>query len=154
MDDKLCEDIKKLLDDTYVKRCLVAISKIIIGEWNQKELFAIAKTKVKEVKNKELIRGRISNSMRKALKSNGKSYFWEELLGYDLNRLRTHLVKLFKEGMTWEKFLNGEIHIDHVIPVSLWEFETINDREVKQCWALCNLQPLWARDNVIKGNRV
>jgi hypothetical protein len=63
-----------------------------------------------------------------------------------------HLEKQFTNGMTWEN--RNEWHIDHIIPQSLWKYETYDDREFKQCWALCNLQPLWAEDNLSKGNRI
>ena len=58
----------------------------------------------------------------------------------------------FKGDMNWENM--GQWHIDHIIPISLWQFEKPEDREFKQCWALANLQPLWAGDNLRKYNRV
>ena len=60
----------------------------------------------------------------------------------------------FKPGMTWNNYGRNGWHIDHIIPISLWEFETPQDREFKQCWALCNLQPLWESENIAKLNKV
>ena len=54
--------------------------------------------------------------------------------------------------MNWEN--QGKWHIDHIIPISLWQFEIHTDREFRQCWALCNLQPLWGKDNLSKNNKI
>ncbi|KVU21222.1 hypothetical protein WK62_19750 [Burkholderia ubonensis] len=49
------------------------------------------------------------------------------------------------------RFRRGEIHIDHRRPQSSFD---LNDADqVRACWALSNLQPLWARDNLTKGAR-
>ena len=42
-------------------------------------------------------------------------------------------------------------HIDHIRPVSSFYFTKIEDKEFKECWALSNLQPLWASENCSKG---
>ncbi len=75
-----------------------------------------------------------------------------ELLGYTLEELMNHLEKLFTEGMTWENY--GEWHVDHKLPMSSFNFETIEDREFKLCWCLDNLQPLWGPDNLSKGSSI
>jgi hypothetical protein len=63
----------------------------------------------------------------------------------------THLESLFQEGMTWENY--GEWHIDHRIPKSWFNFATINDPEFIKCWDLSNLKPMWASENIAKGNK-
>lgn len=99
---------------------------------------------------------RLNNLMSKrvnlSLKGNKENRHWEDLVGYSLEDLKRHLESKFKDGMNWENI--GKWHIDHIIPVSLWKFNSYNDGEFKQCWALCNLQPLWGKDNLSKGNRV
>lgn len=86
-------------------------------------------------------------------KKNKNGYHWEDLVGYTVEELKQHLENQFKEGMNWDKFLKGEIHIDHIIPKSLFKYNDSEDREFKQCWALANLQPLWAEDNIKKVMR-
>ena len=54
--------------------------------------------------------------------------------------------------MTWDNY--GEWHVDHIIPMSSFEFESVEDREFKICWSLKNLQPLWGLDNLIKGSKL
>jgi len=98
---------------------------------------------------------RLNHNIRKAiwwsLKGNKNGKSWEYLLGYTLQDLISHLEKLFKLGMTWENY--GKWHIDHIVPQCLWQFNSYTDREFKQCWALCNLQPLWALENISKNGR-
>jgi hypothetical protein len=74
-----------------------------------------------------------------------------ELLGYTIEELMTHLEKQFTEGMTWDNY--GEWHVDHIIPMCSFKFETTDDPEFKECWKLENLQPLWGRENLSKGPR-
>ncbi len=93
---------------------------------------------------------RISSAIRNSLKGN-KNNHWEHLVDFTLQDLIKHIESLFKEGMTWQNY--GKWHIDHIIPKSLFSFTSYNDPEFKQCWALENLQPLWAFDNISKGNK-
>ena len=101
---------------------------------------------------KNRLNSNISRSIRSSLKSNKNGNHWENLVDYTLQNLLIHLEKQFKRGMNWENM--GKWHIDHIIPISLWNFNSYNDREFKQCWALANLQPLWASENLFKGNNV
>jgi endogenous inhibitor of DNA gyrase (YacG/DUF329 family) len=79
---------------------------------------------------------------------------WQDLAGYSVNDLRSHIEKQFKGGMSWERFLAGEIHIDHKIPVSVFNFKKPEDIDFKRCWSLKNLQPLWAKDNISKHAKI
>ena len=93
----------------------------------------------------------VSKRMRHALKGNKASRHWETLVSYSLQELREHLEHRFLAGMIWNNY--GEWHIDHIIPKSLWQYTNSEDSEFQQCWALANLQPLWAYDNLKKGNK-
>jgi hypothetical protein len=73
------------------------------------------------------------------------------LVGYTVHDLMNHLESLFLPGMTWENY--GEWHIDHVIPQSWFQYENLDDQSFKDCWALENLQPLWAKDNWAKAKK-
>lgn len=95
--------------------------------------------------------GRLQWCMTRALKDNGTSPTVEREIGYTILELRQHLERLFTKGMTWEKFAAGEIHIDHRVPTTA--FDLSNPDEVRACFALTNLQPLWAVDNIKKGAR-
>lgn len=82
--------------------------------------------------------------------STKKQGHWFTYLGYSLEHLINHLEGKFKEGMSWQNY--GEWHIDHIIPISAFEFTSPMDLDFKLCWDLKNLQPLWAVDNLRKGN--
>jgi len=96
------------------------------------------------------IRTRISASIRHALKKKRAGVFRH--LPYDVNTLVSHLERQFKPGMGWHNM--SEWHIDHIIPVSHFSFSSVTDTEFLQCYALENLQPLWAHENMRKGNKL
>jgi hypothetical protein len=63
-----------------------------------------------------------------------------------------HLEARFVPGMTFENY--GKVwHIDHIKPNRLFNYESQEDEDFKKCWALSNLQPLFAADNLSKGGR-
>lgn len=70
-------------------------------------------------------------------------------LPYTTEELMSHLESLFTEGMTWDNY--GKWHIDHIKPCSL--FDHSDRQQMIECWSLSNLQPLWAIDNLSKGNK-
>ena len=61
-----------------------------------------------------------------------------------------HLEKLFETWMTWGNY--GKWHIDHIKPRSLFNYEKPEDKDFQECWALKNLQPLEASENLKKFN--
>lgn len=92
---------------------------------------------------------RIGDLYRRAINTNGCSPAAEAFTGYKVAELKKHLEKQFTKGMSWKKFMEGEIHIDHIIPLSA--FDRTNEDEVKAAWQLSNLRPMWATDNREKG---
>lgn len=92
------------------------------------------------------IRGLISKSIKnKGYSKNSKT---NEYLGCSYEYFKEYLQNRFTEGMTWEN--QGKWHLDHIYPVSL-----ANDEEhLIQLNHYTNFQPLWAEDNIRKGNRI
>jgi hypothetical protein len=84
-------------------------------------------------------------SLHKALRGERKSAPTFKMLGYSLQELVAHLEPLFLPGMTWDNY--GAWHIDHRKPVVSFSLPD----QITECFALANLQPLWARDNLSKG---
>src|SRR3546814_5744253 len=84
------------------------------------------------------------------LGKNGRS--WETLGGYTVADLMAHLERQFLPGMSWDN--RGQLHIDHIRPLCSFEFTSPDDPQFREAWALTNLRPLWARDNLRKGGRL
>jgi len=95
------------------------------------------------------LRKNISTLIYNSLKRN-KNGHWEDLVGYTLDDLRKYLESQFTGDMAWENY--GKWHIDHIIPVSLFNFKSHEDIDFKKCFELKNLQPLWKHENLSKGN--
>ena len=101
----------------------------------------------------------IRNYIRYSLKVRGASKNgrkWERLVGYTLDDLVVHIEQLWRPGMTWQNHGRGpdKWQIDHVIPISAFDFTSAEDIGFKQCWALTNLQPLWADENLEKRDKL
>jgi len=97
------------------------------------------------------INERMSAGVRQSLVLGKAGYRWEKIVGYTLADLMRHLERQFLPGMTWEN--RGEWHIDHIQPLSSFSFESRDDPECRAAWALSNLRPLWALDNIVKNDR-
>jgi len=98
---------------------------------------------------------KMSTAIRKSLhKSNKAGKHWETLVGYNVNDLMRRLKKTMPEGYTWNNYLEGKLHIDHIIPLSAFHFDKVEHPDFKKCWALKNLQLLPARENLIKGSKL
>ena len=92
-----------------------------------------------------MLRTRIRNAFKakKWIKTNTTKF----ILGCSFIEAKNHIESLFLHGMTWDN--HGEWHIDHKKPLSLAKTE-------KELIELChykNIQPLWAADNLKKGNK-
>ena len=97
-------------------------------------------------------RDKVGDLVRSAICRGGTSPKAEAMLGYPLAELVTHLERQFTKGMTWEAFRKGGIHIDHIVPLS--SYDLTDEREWLAAWALSNLRPLWAADNIRKRNTI
>ena len=73
-----------------------------------------------------------------------------DIVGCTPEFLKEHLENKFKEGMSWENHDLYGWHIDHIIPLSSAKTE----EEIYKLCHYSNLQPLWAGDNLSKGNKV
>jgi len=69
-------------------------------------------------------------------------------IGCSPEYLKEYLENKFSHGMSWENY--GEWHIDHIIPLS----SAKNEDDVYRLCHFSNLQPLWALDNLKKGDRI
>lgn len=104
------------------------------------------------VSAKKVISERMSSRIRGYLSKGTKNNrSWEKLVNYTPDELMKHLESKFSDGMGWHN--RSEWHIDHIRPISSFEFSTPEDIGFKECWALENLQPLWAKENIAKRDK-
>lgn len=94
------------------------------------------------------IRARLREFMRKLKMP--KTQRTHEYLGCDYRFFRDHIESKFAKGMNWEGLLRGEIHIDHIRPIS--SFNLLDEDELKRAFHYTNCQPLWAKDNLRKSD--
>jgi hypothetical protein len=95
---------------------------------------------------------RFRSRLRAALASQNieKDFHTLDIIGCSITFFRQYFESLFVDDMTWEKVLNGEIHIDHIIPCAYFNLK--KEEEKRECFHWTNLQPLWAKDNFSKGS--
>jgi len=95
----------------------------------------------------------IGSGISHSLKGSKTGRHWEALVSYTLDQLKKHLEKQFTPEMTWENY--GRFwHVDHKTPVSVFNFGTPEHIDFKKCWALKNLQPLEAKQNMSKNAKL
>jgi len=44
-------------------------------------------------------------------------------------------------------------NIDHIVPHSIFKYISMDSIEFQKCWALSNLRPYSAKQNILDGNR-
>jgi hypothetical protein len=86
-----------------------------------------------------------------ALKNRQKVGSAVDDLGCTIPELMTDLEKQFKPGMSWENWNRHGWHIDHIRPLA--SFDLTDREQFLQACHYTNLQPLWAEENLTKGNR-
>jgi len=97
-----------------------------------------------------------SSAISRLLKDGKNQIHWEKVVGYSINELKVHLEEKFKKGMNWSNYGKGDgkWHIDHILPISKWNITSMECEDFRRCWALNNLQPLWEKTNLSKGNKI
>jgi hypothetical protein len=95
------------------------------------------------------LRSRISSQFRYCLATGKGGRTSESLLRYSIDELRAHLERQFLKGMSWENM--GQWHVDHIVPLASFTITGPDDPELRRAWALTNLRPLWAQDNMKKS---
>lgn len=117
----------------------------------------LEKASIADKKRRSTLRGKLENAMNNGIirglrkgSKRGRSVF--EILGFSLEDLKSHLERQFTDGMSWENM--GKWHIDHIIPLSVHNYNCPDDVDFRKAWCLSNLQPLWGKENMAKHNRL
>lgn len=110
--------------------------------------------KYSDKSKKELIsifRSKLSNIINNKYKGIAKTIALK-YIGCSREDLIKHIKSKFTEGMNWENYGVKGWHIDHIIPIS--SFDLSKEEEVYVMMNYINLQPLWAKDNIRKRNKI
>jgi hypothetical protein len=115
------------------------------------------------------LRRGIASVVRSALKNNGFSKNGKSItkyLPYSFQQLKEHIEQQFEPWMTWNNWsvYDKDIwndnnsstwtwQLDHIIPQSKLPYINMEDDNFKKCWALENLRPYSAKQNIIDGKR-
>lgn len=92
-------------------------------------------------------RNRTAAAFRKArIAKNGRT---QEILGCEWGDLKAHIERQFTKGMNWGNRGEKGWHIDHIIPLC----KATNERELKRLCHYTNLRPMWAAENLAKGDK-
>jgi hypothetical protein len=111
----------------------------------------------------------VSTAVGKFLKNAGSSKGGKsssKYLPYTIQELKAHLESQFESWMTWDnqgkydpKTWNDNDqttwtwNIDHIVPQSKLTYTSLDEDNFQKAWALSNLRPLSAKQNIIDGNR-
>ena len=115
------------------------------------------------------LRINLSRSINYTLKNNNSSKNKQSIMSfipYTIQQLKDHLEKQFEPWMSWDNQGKYDLktwndtdsttwtwQIDHSISQSSLPYASMTDNNFQKCWALENLRPLSAKQNVIDGNR-
>lgn len=108
----------------------------------------------------------VSSSIRTFLKKksgkNGNSI--TDHLEYSIKQLKEHLEQQFEPWMSWGNYgvynknawddnnpTTWTWQIDHIIPHSTFNYTSMDSEDFRNCWALNNLRPYPAKQNIIDG---
>jgi len=96
------------------------------------------------------LNGNIRSLVYMSLKKQGytKKSMTYQILGCTYEEFKLHLERQFKVGMSWGN--QGLWHLDHIYPVSLAK----DEQELIRLNHYTNFQPMWAIENIIKGNKI
>jgi hypothetical protein len=109
-----------------------------------------------------VLRHNISRDIWRALKRNKGGKHGSSVakhLSYTIQQLKEHLESQFESWMNWENHGRYDCNkrtwqLDHIVPQSLLPYDSMEHENFQKCWALSNIRPLEARENIIKGNRI
>lgn len=86
----------------------------------------------------------VSTGIRKSLYGKKNGFHWESLVDFTYDELVVRLKKTIPNGYRWSDYETGktDLEIDHIIPVSAFNFSDSSDIDFKRCWSLHNLRLL------------
>lgn len=128
------------------------------------KLYCINNKEKNKIKNDVnfILKKKILSLIRKKIKKAGVSVV--QGLSYSMTDLQIHIESQFESWMNWNNqgFYNKTAwddndkstwvwQLDHIIPHSTFNYSSIEDQSFKECWALNNLRPYSAKQNLLDG---
>ena len=101
------------------------------------------------------IRSKATNLIMDILKK-GKQKHQQfiDTFGYSPNLLKKNLLRKMPKGYTWDDFLSADLHLDHIVPVAVFNYENMSQPDFFRAWHYTNLQLLPARENLKKSKKL
>lgn len=93
----------------------------------------------------------LRNRMSKVLRGKNKSDKTITLLGCSIDDFRIYLETKFDVGMTWDNY-GSAWHVDHIMPCAI--FDLSKPEHQKRCFHFSNLQPMFAKENISKKDKI
>ncbi|MBA7542436.1 hypothetical protein ES705_34757 [subsurface metagenome] len=92
--------------------------------------------------------------IRQCILKNKSGWRWEADVGYTLEDLKKRLKETISDFYTWQDYLEGKLELDHIMPVSAFNFSEPTDYEFQECWSLENLRLITPKENHLKGSKI
>jgi hypothetical protein len=73
-----------------------------------------------------------------------------EYLGCSIKEFKNYIESKWQKGMSWSNNTMHGWHMDHIIPLSSAKTE----QDIIKLCHYTNVQPLWAKENLSKGNKI
>jgi hypothetical protein len=141
--------------------------------YNNKEVCIERTTKYSNLQYKTnpvfKLRNRVSCEIKRALKKVGSSKMGHsvlEYLPYTIQELKEHLENQFEPWMNWDNHGKYDVktwndtdqttwtwNMDHIIPQADLLYSSMEEENFQRCWALENLRPLSAKQNILDGTQ-
>lgn len=110
------------------------------------------------------IRESLRSTIKSALRGKKNNLSINNFLNYSMIELKQHIENKFESWMSWNNqgLYNKKTwddndqstwtwQLDHIIPQSDSPYTSMEDDNFKRCWALDNLRPYSAKQNIIDG---
>lgn len=94
----------------------------------------------------------LRSRLKSAINGNFKSGSAVKDLGCSIEELKQYLESKFLPGMSWDNHTVDGWHIDHIKPLA--SFDLTDRQQFLEACHYTNLQPLWAKDNISKGDNI
>ena len=113
------------------------------NKWKKKQRVLRTDSAISEILSK-----RVRNALKAVyVKKVAKT---KNLVGCEISFLKKYIETKFKKGMSWKNY--GKWQLDHIRPCA--SFNLQDPAQQKECFHYSNLQPLWAKENREKSDKI